>query len=114
MFLIINGQHSVTASKLLQNSPAYEAHKVELQTWKTYIIWTLKMNQLLWILERYNACNHLKHSQSIWGSNILSACTIWLSYGRPTSRHPSAGADRKNDAIYNMENFEVRQSYFHL
>jgi hypothetical protein len=114
MFLIIIGQHSFIASKLLQDSLACEARKVELQTWKTYIVWTLKKNQLLWISEWYNACNHLKHSQSTWGSNILSARTVWLSYGRPTSRHLSTGVDQKNDAVYNMEKFEVRQSYSHL
>jgi hypothetical protein len=114
MFLIINGQHNFNASKLLQDSPAREARKVELQTWKTYIVWTLKKNQLLWILKWYNAYNHLKHLQSTWGSNILSARMVWLSYGRPTSRHLSAGADRKNDVVYNMEKFEVRQSYSHF
>jgi hypothetical protein len=85
MFLIINGQHNIIASKLLQQSPVRDARKVELQTWKAYIVWSLKKNQLLCISEWYNACNHLKHSQSTWGSNILSARTIWISYRRPTS-----------------------------
>lgn len=112
LFLMINGQHNIITLKLLQDLPAREACKIELQTWKTYIVWTLKKNQLLWISEWYNACNHLKHLQSTWGSNIMS--TLWLSYGRPTLRHSRAGADRKNDAVYNVEKFKVRQSYFHL
>jgi hypothetical protein len=56
MFLIINGQHSVTTSKLLQQSPVRDARKVEFQTWKAYIVWSLKKNQLLYISEWYNAC----------------------------------------------------------
>jgi hypothetical protein len=38
MFLIINGQHSVAASKQLQLTVVQEAKKIELQTWKAYII----------------------------------------------------------------------------
>jgi hypothetical protein len=73
IFLIINGQYIVTVSKQLQLTVVREARKIELQTWKAYIVWSLKKNQLLCISEWYNACNHLKHSQSTWGSNILSA-----------------------------------------
>jgi hypothetical protein len=107
MFLIINGQHSITASKLLQQSPVREARKIELQTWKAYIVWSLKKNQLLCISEWYNACNHLKHSQSTWGSNILSARTIWISYGRPTSLKAGVGRDRNNEAVYDLAKFAV-------
>jgi hypothetical protein len=38
MFLIINRQHSVTASKQLQLTAVREARKIELQTWKAYIV----------------------------------------------------------------------------
>jgi hypothetical protein len=108
MFLIINGQHNVTASKLLQQSPVRDARKVELQTWKAYIVWSLKKNQLLCISEWYNACNHLKHSQSTWESNILSARTIWISYERPTSLKPGVGKDRNNEVVYDLAKFAVR------
>jgi hypothetical protein len=107
MFLIINGQHSVTTSKQLQLTTVREAKKIELQTWKAYIVWSLKKNQLLCISEWYNACNHLKHSQSTWGSNILSTCSIWVTYGRPTSIKPGFGRDRNNDAVYDVVKFAV-------
>jgi hypothetical protein len=111
MFLIINGQHSITASKQLQLQMNLHANrKVELQTWKAYIVWSLKKNQLVCISEWYNACNHLKHSQSTWGSNILSARSIWLNYGRPTSMREGAGRDRNNDAVFNLAKFAVSNS----
>ena len=62
MFLIINGQHSITASKQIQQSNLQDARKDELQTWKASIVWSLKKNQLVCILDLYNTCNHLKHS----------------------------------------------------
>jgi hypothetical protein len=93
MFLIINGQHSITASKQLQLIAVREARKIELQTWKAYIVWSLKKNQLLCISEWYNAYNHLKHSQLTWRSNILSARSIWVTYGIPTSIKPGVGRD---------------------
>jgi hypothetical protein len=107
MFLIINGQHSVTASKQLQLTAVREARKIELQTWKAYIMWSLKKNQLLCISEWYNACNHLKYSQSTWGSNILSARSIWLTYGRPTSIKPGVGKDRNNEVVFDVAKFAV-------
>jgi hypothetical protein len=111
MFLIINGQHSVTISKQLQLTAVREAKKIELQTWKAYIVWSLKKNQFLCISEWYNACNHLKHSQSTWGSNILSARSIWVTYGRPTSIKPGVGRDWNNDAVYDVAKFAVSFSF---
>lgn len=111
MFLIINGQHSVTASRQLQNEPKLRpSRKEELQKWKAYIVWTTRKNQLVCISEWYNSCNHLKHSQSTWGSNILSARSIWISYGRPTSIREGAGRDRDNDAKFDVTKFGVRNS----
>ena len=111
MFLIINGQHSVVASRQLQlQTNLHPNRKVELQTWKAYIVWSLKKNQLVCISEWYNACNHLKHSQSTWGSNILSARSIWISYGRPTSIREGAGRDRNNDAVFDLAKFAVSNS----
>jgi hypothetical protein len=75
--------------------------------WKAYIVWSLKKNQLLCILEWYNACNHLKHSQSTWRSNILSARTIWISYGRPTLLKPSNGRNHNNVAVYDLAKFVI-------
>jgi hypothetical protein len=111
MFLIINGQHSVTASKQLQLTAVREARKIELQMWKVYIIWSLKKNQLLCILEWYNAYNHLKHSQSTWGLNILSARSIWVTYKRPTSIKPGVGRDQNNEAVFDVAKFAVSISY---
>ena len=79
--------------------------------WKAYIVWSLKKNQLVCISEWYNACNHLKHSQSTWGFNILSVHSIWISYDRPTTMKEGTGMDRNNDAVFDLAKFAVCISF---
>ena len=40
-FMIINGQHSITASQELQEAGCSEPRRSELQMWDAYIVWTL-------------------------------------------------------------------------
>ena len=62
MFLIINIQHSVTTFKQLQLTEVRDAKKIELQTWKTYIIWSLKEP----------ACLHIRVVQRLQSFEALS------------------------------------------
>jgi hypothetical protein len=62
-FLIINGQHNISASKSLQETSVCAARREELQTWNEYIVYYLHKNKIKMILEWYNSCNHLKHLQ---------------------------------------------------
>ena len=63
MFMIINGQHSITASQQLQLKGCGEERKNELKTWEAVIVWTLDPAQLMEISKFYNSANHLTHSQ---------------------------------------------------
>jgi hypothetical protein len=105
-FMIINGQHSITASKELQRAGCGEARKVELQNWDAYIVWSLDHNKLRNISKFYNCTNHLNHAQPSWGNQIISCRNIWLAYKRPTDCFTEA-ATRKNKAVYLVNNYQV-------
>jgi hypothetical protein len=80
----------------------WEVRKIELQTWKAYIVWSLKRTSSF----AYQS-GTTPAIISTWGSNILSACSIWVTYGRPTSIKPGFGRDWNNDAIFNVAKFVV-------
>ena len=67
-FMIINGQHSITASQQLQLKGYGEKRKNELKTWEAVIVWTLDPIQLTKISKFYNSTYHLTHSQPMWGN----------------------------------------------
>ena len=85
-FMIINGQHSITASKELQISGCIEKRRLELAKWDAYIVWSLDPVKLTNISKFYNSTNHLEHVQPTWGWQIISGRNIWLTHGRPTDK----------------------------
>ena len=60
-FMIINGQHSITASKELQIFGCGDKRRVELSKWEAYIVWSLDPVKLTNISKFYNSTNHLEH-----------------------------------------------------
>ena len=106
-FMIINGQHSITASKELQGEGCGEERRKELRTWDAYIVWTLDSVQLHNISKFYNSTNHLNHAQPTWGNQIVSGRNIWLHYGRPTNSATEA-TTRQNDAVLSQSKYAVR------
>lgn len=105
-FMIINGQHSITASKQLQIEGCCEERKVKLQRWDAYIVWTLDANKLRAISKFYNATNHLDHAQPTWGNQIISCRNIWIACGRP-SEERNEHVVRKNQCVFDKTKYEV-------
>ena len=66
-FMIINGQHSITASKELQISGCRDKRHVELSKWEAYIVRSLDPIKFTNISKFYNSTNHLEHAQPMWG-----------------------------------------------
>ena len=66
-FMIINSQHSITASKELQISGCGDKRCVQLSKWEAYIVWSLDPVKLTNISKFYNSTNHLEHAQPTWG-----------------------------------------------
>jgi hypothetical protein len=61
-FMIINGQHSIAASKELQFEGCGEDRRQALQKWDAYIVWDLDPVRLTQISNFYNSTNHLNHA----------------------------------------------------
>lgn len=104
--MIINGQHSIYASKALQEGECGEKRRKELQTWDAYIIWSLDPNKLRSISKFYNITNHLDHAQPTWGNQVVSCRNIWLACRRPTEVF-TEGEVRGNDALHNTSRYKV-------
>ena len=85
-FMIINGQHSITASQELQEAGCSEPRRSELQMWDAYIVWTLDEAKLRNISSFYNCTNHLNHAKPTWGNQMISCRKIWKICGRSTEK----------------------------
>ncbi|CAA9568172.1 hypothetical protein AVDCRST_MAG81-1288 [uncultured Synechococcales cyanobacterium] len=106
-FMLINGQHSVEASRRLQdNSNCGADRKKDLQHWDAYVVWSTDPLKLQRISKFYNDTNHLDHAQPTWGNQISSCRRIWLNSGRP-SYQKDEGATRGNGAVFDQEKYMV-------
>ncbi|KAG0596341.1 hypothetical protein M758_UG245100 [Ceratodon purpureus] len=96
-FHIINGQHSVAASKSLIEDNASEELLRDFRRWDAYIVWTKDHDKLQKISAFYNRVNHLAPFKPTWASNILAARKVWEKYGKPQKKNAAAGAaDRRS------------------
>jgi hypothetical protein len=105
-FMIINGQHSIQASKELQPEGCGEERCKALEKWDAIIVWDLDPVRLTKISKFYNMTNHLNHAQPTWGIQIVSGQNIWISLGRPTDKVVEAEA-RGNGAVQNFQAYMV-------
>ena len=106
-FMIINGQHSITASKQLQDEACDEDRKAELRSWDALIVWTEDPNKLRNISKFYNLINHLHHAQPTWGNQLIACRNIWNILKCPAidSSEPEV---RGNGSVHNENNYKVR------
>ncbi|KAG0562160.1 hypothetical protein KC19_9G122500, partial [Ceratodon purpureus] len=96
-FHIINGQHSVAASKSLIEDNASEELLRDFRRWDAYIVWTKDHDKLRKISAFYNRVNHLAPFKPTWASNILAARKVWERYGKPQKKNAATGAaDRRS------------------
>ena len=80
---IINGQHSVEASKTIQVMDVPLSTREFFQTWKCFIVWTRSKEKLRKISTYYNRVNHFSSFKPTWSTNILAARFIWTKLGSP-------------------------------
>ena len=61
-FYIINGQHSVAASKMMmeEGSGVSEEVRNHFRTWNCFIVWSLDVEKLRYISAFYNHVNHFQ------------------------------------------------------
>jgi hypothetical protein len=105
-FMIINGQHSIQASKELQLEGYGEEKRRALEKWDAIMVWDLDPVRLTKISKFYNMTNHLNHVQPMWGNQIVSRRNIWISLGRPTDKVVEVEA-RGNGVVQNFQAYMV-------
>ena len=89
-FYIINGQHSVAASKSMIAGNVPEAIRKDFRTWNCFVVWTEDVDKLRKISAFYNRVNHLTPFKPTWATNILAARAVWEKYGKPLPKHSAA------------------------
>jgi hypothetical protein len=105
-FMIINGQHSIAASKELQVDGCGEDRRRALEKWDAIVVWDLDPVRLTKISKFYNSTNHLNHAQPTWGNQIVSGRNIWISNGKPMNKAVEAEV-RGNGAVQNLQAYLV-------
>ena len=105
-FMIINGQHSIIASKELQIFGCGDKRCVELSKWEAYIVWSLDPVKLTNISKFYNSTNHLEHAQPTWSWQLISGRNIWIVHGRPTDKE-GEHERRGNHAVLNQSKYTI-------
>ena len=83
-FWIINGQHSVEASRSMQDMDIPQSTREFFQKWKCFIVWTRSKEKLQKISTYYNRVNHFSNFKPTWSTNILAAQFIWTDLGSPS------------------------------
>ena len=90
-FYIINGQHSIAASKSMIVDNVPKAIRKDFRTWNCFIVWTEDVDKLHKISAFHNRVNHLTSFKLTWTTNILAARTVWEKYKKPLPKHSAAG-----------------------
>ena len=79
-FMIINGQHSMSASQELQAGGCGEPKQSELRMWDAYIVWTLDDAKLRNISSFYNCTYHLNYVKPTWKVIFIKLRQIEVSF----------------------------------
>ena len=113
-FYIINGQHSVAASKLMQSMDLDEDMISDFKDWKCFIVWTKDEETLRTISAYFNRVSHFNIFKPSWATNILGARQVWMTLGSP--RPPKEATEigkhvqsirRNKEAFNNIEKYKV-------
>ena len=82
-FWIINRQHSIEASRSMQDMDVPQSTREFFQKWNCFIVWTRSKEKLRKILTYYNRINPFSSFKPTWSTNILVARFIWTKLGSP-------------------------------
>uniref|UniRef100_A0A7I4AG42 Uncharacterized protein n=1 Tax=Physcomitrium patens TaxID=3218 RepID=A0A7I4AG42_PHYPA len=97
-FYIINGQHSVAASKQMIEEQIPEPILKHFRTWNCLIVWTKDKQKLRRLSAYYNRVNHFSVFKPTWSTNVLAALYIWTQLGKPI---PPKSATRVGKLVTN-------------
>ncbi len=95
-FWILNGQHSVEASKsIVSQKLCPESTLKHFRKWNCFIVWSKDKEKLRRISAFYNRVNHFSVFKPDWSTNVLSSRFIWTELGRPQPPKSAVEVGRK-------------------
>ena len=92
-FWLIDGQHSVEASKKIQLMTEWDDphnQKEKLKVWKALVVWSDNETVLTDISRFFNMGNKKRAYQAYWIRNIMASREVWEFYGRPPRERENA------------------------
>lgn len=92
-FWLIDGQHSVEASKKIQLMDEWadpNNQKEKLKFWKALVVWSDDDTKLSDISRYFNMGNKKRAYQASWIRNIMASREVWEFYGRPPRERENA------------------------
>lgn len=90
-FYIIDGQHSVEASKLLLKTDAWNSPlKSAFRYWKSFIVYSDNTNTLTYISGFMNQGNKVRQFEASWAANLVAARSVWVHHKRPQKERENA------------------------
>jgi hypothetical protein len=92
-FWLIDGQHSVEASKKIQRMTDWEdpnGQREKLKVWKALVVWSDNETRLSDISRYFNMGNKKRAYQASWIRNIMASREVWEFYGRPPRERENA------------------------
>lgn len=92
-FWLIDGQHSVEASKKIQNLPNWsdpKNQKEKLKKWKALVVWSDNETMLSDISRYFNKGNKKRAYQASWIRNIMASRSVWEFYEKPPKERDNA------------------------
>lgn len=90
-FWIIDGQHSIQASKNIQlDDDVPQKVKDRVKTWEALVVWSDNDGMLCDISRYFNSLNKIKAYQASWIQNIIASRDVWEHYGRPARERDNA------------------------
>jgi hypothetical protein len=111
-FWMINGQHSVEASKRMRGRPGISTKVLKkFQTWDCFIVWNDDHSILRKISAFYNRVNHFQQFKPTWATNIIGAREVWKSLNSPKPLKEATEVGRSVTARRSKKQMEDAQKY---
>ena len=112
-FYIINGQHSVEASKFMfdDTNSVDPEEREHFRKWNCFIVWSEDAEKLRCISAYYNRTNHFVAVQPSWATNILGARSVWEAMGRPENPTATKSVGVTSTTRRTVENRRKKETF---
>ena len=110
-FWMINGQHSVEASKRMRGRPGITKGPKEVRNWDCFIVWNADHSIIRKISAFYNRVNHFQQFKPTWATNIIGAREVWKTLNSPKPLKEATEVGRSVTVRRTKKQLEDAQKY---